>query len=103
MRSWISSARLHAAARTERSVRRKVREALRLLVIGKDGEIKISIGEEDSATLALVLVQQLHLKNVHVKRCELPGIFSPNGQMANLRHRHLQLDLIHPYAARIGV
>ena len=55
-------------------------------MIGQDREIEIAIGQENRAAFVFLLVQHLHLENIHVEGRELAGIFGANGQMFDLRH-----------------
>src|SRR5918996_3635274 len=62
-----------------------------LLVIGKNGQVKVAVSEEDGASLFLAPVQQLHIEYVHIKRRQLSRIFRSNCQVTNLWHIYLPL------------
>src|SRR5262245_10478633 len=52
-----------------------------LFMVRENGEVKVTVGEKDGATLFLAFVQHLHLKDIHIKLRQLSGILRTNRQM----------------------
>src|SRR5215467_8509097 len=52
-----------------------------LFMVRENGEVEVTVGEKDGATLFLALVQHLHLKDIHIKLRQFSRILRTNGQM----------------------